>query len=59
MEGGVATMSSIITAMGDAFSMVGTIVTEITEQPILLFLLAASLVPVGIGIFKKLKKASR
>ena len=52
-------MSTIITAMGDAFSMVGTIVTEITEQPVLLFFLAASLVPVGIGIFKKLKRAAR
>lgn len=58
MEGG-SIMSTIITAMGDAFSMVGTIVTEITEQPVLLFFLAASLVPVGIGIFKKLKRAAR
>lgn len=58
MEGGTV-MTTIITAMGDAFSMVGTIITEITENPVLLFLLAASLVPVGIRIFKGLKKAAR
>ncbi len=51
-------MEAVITAMEDAFSLVGTIVTSITSQPILLFLLAASLVPVGIGIFRKLKGAT-
>lgn len=51
-------MTAIIAAMSDAFSLVGTIITEITGQPILLFFLAASLIPVGIGIFRQLKGAA-
>lgn len=52
-------MSTIITAMSDVFSLVGTVVTEITNQPILLFCLAAGLVPIGISIFRRLKGAAR
>ena len=58
-EGGANIMTTIIAAMGDAFSLVGKVVTEITGQPILLFFLAASLIPVGIGIFKGLRRAAR
>lgn len=50
-------MEAVITAMTDAFTLVGTIVTQITTQPILLFCLAASLIPIGIGIFKSLRKS--
>jgi hypothetical protein len=42
-EGASNIMTTIIEAMGDAFSLVGKVVTEITGQPILLFFLAASL----------------
>ena len=52
-------MTAIIAAMSDAFSLVGKIVTEITGQPVLLFFLAASLIPVGISIFHRLKRASK
>lgn len=52
-------MAAIITAMSDAFNLVGTIITQITTQPVLLFCLAASLIPVGIGIFMSLKNAAR
>jgi len=52
-------MTAIIAAMADVFSLVGTVVTEITTQPILLFFLAAGCVPVGIGLFKMLKRAAR
>ncbi len=55
----VSAMKPIIDAMGDAFSLVGTVLTKITEQPLLLFLLAAGLIPVGIGIFMSLKNAAR
>ena len=55
----VTGMEAIITAMGDAFTLVGTVITEITEQPVLLFLLAAGLIPVGVRIFKMLKGAAR
>lgn len=61
MENEVATtgMTAVIAAMGDAFNLVGTVITEITEQPVLLFLLAAGMIPVGIRIFKQLKGAAR
>ena len=49
-------METVIAAMADVFTLSGTVVTEITKQPILLFCLAA---PVGIGIFARLKNAAR
>lgn len=52
-------MEAVITAMTDVFTLSGTVVTQITTQPILLFCLAAGLVPVGINIFKRLKSAAR
>lgn len=52
-------METIIAAMTDVFTLSGTVVTEITKQPVLLFCLAAGLVPVGIGIFSRLKNAAR
>lgn len=52
-------METIIAAMSDAFDMVGTVIDQITGQPLLLFLLAASLIPVGIGVFRQLKRAVR
>ena len=51
-------METVIAAMSDVFTLSGTVVTEITKQPILLFCLAAGLVPVGIGIFSRLKNAA-
>lgn len=51
-------MDTIIAAMSDAFNLVGTVITQITGIPVLLFFLAASLIPVGIGIFRKLKGAA-
>lgn len=52
-------METIIAAMSDAFDMVGTVIDQITGQPLLLFLLATSLIPVGIGVFRQLKRAAR
>ena len=52
-------METIIAAMTDVFTLSGTVVSEITKQPVLLFCLAAGLVPVGIGIFARLKNAAR
>ncbi len=52
-------MDTVIAAMADVFELVGTCVTEITGQPILLFCLAAGIVPIGISIFRQLKKAAR
>lgn len=58
-ETGTTAISSVIAAMADVFSLAGTVVTEITSQPILLFCLAAGMVPIGISIFSQLKNASR
>ena len=52
-------METIIAAMTDVFTLSGTVVTEITKQPVLLFCLAAGQVPVGISIFARLKNAAR
>lgn len=52
-------MEAVITAMTDVFTLSGTVVTQITQQPILLFCLAAGMVPIGINIFKRLKSAAR
>ena len=52
-------METVIAAMTDVFTLCGSFVTEITKQPILLFCLAAGLVPVGIHIFSSLKNAAR
>ncbi len=50
-------MDLVITAMTDVFTLTGTIVEQITSQPILLFCLAAGMVPIGIRIFSALKRA--
>lgn len=51
-------MEAVITAMSDVFTLVGTVVTQITSQPILLFCLAASLATVGIRMFSRLRRAA-
>ena len=50
-------MTAVIAAVTDVFGLVGSVLTEITGTPILVFFLAASFIGVGIGIFKKLKRA--
>lgn len=52
-------MEAVIAAMTDVFTLSGTVVTQITQQPVLLFCLAAGMVPIGINIFKRLKSAAR
>ena len=55
----VSVMEAVITAMTDIFTLSGNVLNQITKQPILLFMLSASLVPVGIGVFRSLKSAAR
>lgn len=52
-------MEAVIAAMSDVFTLSGTVISQITGQPILLFCLAAGMVPIGISIFKRLKSAAR
>jgi len=48
---------AFIAATGDGFKMMNSITAGIMGNPVLLFLLAASLIPVGIALFKALKNA--
>lgn len=59
MDATPTVMETVIAAMSDVFDLTGTIVTQITSQPILLFCLAAGMVPIGISIFRRLKGAAR
>lgn len=52
-------MTEVIAAMGDVLGLVGTAVGVITGEPILLFFLAAGLVPIGFEIFKAAKGAAQ
>ena len=50
-------METVIAAMTDVFTLAGTVVKEVQKQPVLLFCLAAGLTPIGIKIFKNMKKS--
>lgn len=50
-------MESIISAMSTAFTLVSTIITYVIANPVLLFCLAAGLIPIGIGIFRHLRSS--
>ena len=52
-------IATVLSGVGDAFDLVGTIITQITAEPLLLFLLAAALIPIGVWVFQLLKGASR
>ena len=57
---GTATgLDSVIEAAGKVMDFAGTMLTEIMEQPVLLFLLAAGLVPVGFKVLNGLKRTAR
>lgn len=61
MDGGVTVtgMEAVTTSMGAVVDFAGTILTEITENPILLFIFAAGLVPIGFKILKGLKRTAK
>lgn len=59
LEGEVSVMTTVIEGTKDVFSLVGTVLTQIVTNPVLLFCLAAGLVPIAIRIFKKLKRAAK
>lgn len=52
-------METILAAASDGIEFVGTIITAITGQPLLLFHMACGLIPVGVGLFLTLKRAAR
>ena len=59
LEGEVPIMTTVIEGTKDVISLVGTVLTQIVTNPVLLFCLAAGLVPIAIRIFKKLKRAAK
>lgn len=50
-------MSAVTTAMTDVLNFVGSLLDTITANPVLCFILAASFVTVGIGVFSNLKNS--
>lgn len=60
MEETVPTMMETILAAADqGIDFVGTILDAIVAQPLLLFLLACGLIPLGVSLFRTLKNAAR
>lgn len=55
---GTATISSIISAVGDIFTAaigwVGDVAATVTGEPILLLFATLGLVGIGVGLFKRL-----
>lgn len=54
----VSDTPAFITATSDGFKVMNSIIAGIMSNPVLLFLLAASLIPVGIALFRALKNAA-
>lgn len=52
-------MEAVTTSMGEVITFAGTILDTITNNPILVFIFAAGLVPIGFRILKGLKKAAQ
>lgn len=60
MEETTATMmDKVVTAMAEVFSLTGEILTQITSNEILVVIFAAGMVGIGVGTFKRLKRAAR
>lgn len=63
MPTSVATSSTsidaVITASSKVMDFAGTMLNEILDQPVLLFLLAAGFVPVGFKVLRGLKRTAR
>lgn len=52
-------MTEVLAAVSGATGLVATIFEVITDNPVLLFFLGASLVPVGFKIFKMAKGTAK
>ena len=59
MGKGVFALEGLTTGITNVMGVVGTMVTEITGNPIFLFFLAASMIPIALKVFKKLKGAAK
>ena len=54
-----ATLTPVITAISTLIELVGQVFTVMTANPLLVVFLAASLLTLGIRIFRKLKGAAK
>lgn len=52
-------IDAVITASSKVMDFAGTMLNEILDQPVLLFLLAAGFVPVGFKVLRGLKRTAR
>ena len=52
-------MSAITGAIADVVTVIGEVFTALTGNALLVFFLAAGLLGVGIGMFKKLRSAAK
>ena len=52
-------LTAILDAVTDVTALMGNIFGVMTSNPLLTFFLAASLVGVGVGVFKRVKSAAR
>ena len=59
MEPAATGMATIISGIADVTSVLGTVFTTITGNAYCVFLLAVSVVGIGLGVFRKVKKAAR
>lgn len=57
--GDASGIDAVIEASAKVMDFAGTMLTEIMEQPVLLFLLAAGFVPVGFKVLRGLKRTAR
>lgn len=55
----VGSIEHVIDVTKDVFSFAGTVLNKITGNPILLFIFAAGLVPIGFKVFKGLKRTAK
>lgn len=54
----VTGMEAVTGAVGTVLEMTGTVLTTITDNPVLVVMLAFSFVGAGIAVFKKLTNAT-
>ena len=52
-------MEKVINAVGDVLNFAGTLIDKIVDNPLLLFLLAAGIVPIGLTVFEQLKRTAK
>jgi len=58
-EGAATGMAAVLGAMDTVTSLMGEVWTLMTSNPYLTLFVAAALIPIGVGIFRSIKRAAR